>query len=93
MRLRVFNFFFNIFFADVLGACFKLQGYRAKFLSIEVHAGEYTGSHFKTTHYSGLCRSFAFSGNQREILHEISQYRRSIPEKHPSVTTCTVIVS
>jgi len=80
-------------FADVLGACFELQGYRAKFLSKEVETGEYTGPHFKTNHYSGLCRYVAFSGNQREILHEISQYRSSVPEKHPSVTTFIIIVS
>jgi len=67
-------------FSGVLGACFELQGYRAKFLSSEVDAGEYTGALFKTTYYSRLCRYFAFCGNQREILREISQYRGSIPE-------------
>jgi len=80
-------------FADALRACFELQAYRAKFMSNEVDAREYTDPHLKTTHYSGLCRYFAFFGNQREILHEISQYRSSIPKKHPSVTTCIIIVS
>jgi hypothetical protein len=69
--------------ADVLGACFELQGYRAKFLSNEVDAGKYTGPYFKTNNFSGLSRHFAFSDNQRGILREIFPFRSSIPENIP----------